>query len=262
MESNPRLLRPASRPLSACIVALLGLAAFVGCRGGESTAAAPIGPVGAPPAASGTSSVRGRVVWEGAIPERREIDISGNPDIARVRTTPLLSDDLVVGPDRGVESVLLFVDLPADPSARMPAPARMECRGGRYVPHLLAVEAGQTVEFVQTDPTLLNVHLIPRLNPEDNFAIPVPGKRPRAFALAEPEFVRVKADVHPWMSAFIAVLPHSCSAVTGEDGRYEIVGVPPGRHTLVMRHPKLPEQRVELDFPAGGNVERGFTLRR
>jgi hypothetical protein len=244
-------------------IAIAALAIAAGCRS-DTAAAESMAPHEAQAAPTSSTLVRGRVSWEGEIPDRRVFDLSGNPDCSRERKEPLLDEAIVVHSDRAVESVLLFVDLPAMPSLPPPPPtkARMESRGCCYVPHVLAIQAGQSVEFVQTDRTLLNVHLLPAANDEQNFAMPqAGGRRAVAFPKPEPFFVKVKGEVHPWMSAWIAVLPHPWFAVTSADGRYAIERVPPGRHELVLRHPRLGEQRVEIDVVEGTSLERDFVLR-
>lgn len=216
-------------------------------------------------APSATTSVRGVVRWEGEIPERRVIDLAGSPDCLKTRDAPLLDEAIVVHADRAVESVLLFVEaaptlLPAASTA-LP-PARLEMRGARFAPHLLAVAAGQRVDFANADPLLYNVHLLPQANDEESFAMPGPGTRSRTFPLPEPGFVKVKDDVHPWMGAWIAVLPHPWFAVTGADGRYAIDAPPAGRHELVLRHPRLGEQRTTIEVGEGAVVTKDFKLRR
>ena len=48
-----------------------------------------------------------------------------------------------------------------------------------------------------------------------------------------PGIVRVFCDIHSHMNAFILVFGHRFFAVTDDEGRYEIDGVPPGTYTLV-----------------------------
>ncbi|MBL8840417.1 MAG: hypothetical protein JNL90_02685 [Planctomycetes bacterium] len=253
MNRSPRLALPWMALLAAC-----GAPPPTASTAPEPATAAP-----SATAPSATASVRGVVRWEGEIPERRVVDLSGTPDCLQTRDAPLLDESIVVHDDRAVESVLLFVDgSTAAPIATSAVPARLELRGARFAPHLLAVQAGQRVDFANADPLLYNVHLLPQANDEESFAMPGPGTRSRTFPLPEPGFVKVKDDVHPWMGAWIAVLPHPWFAVTGDDGRYAIAGVPSGRHTLVLRHPRLGEQRTEIELRDGAAVTHDFTLRR
>ncbi|MSR46738.1 MAG: hypothetical protein EXS13_06695 [Planctomycetes bacterium] len=141
--------------------------------------------------------------------------------------------------------------------------ARVSSQRCRFEPHLLALQVGQSVDFVQVDPTVQNFHLLPQVNDELNFAIALPGGKKRmAFDHPEPGFIKLKSDINPWMSAWIAVLPHPWFAVTGADGRYAIDGVPAGRHTPVLRHPTLGEKRVAIVVEAARETTQAFTLRQ
>jgi hypothetical protein len=48
--------------------------------------------------------------------------------------------------------------------------------------------------------------------------------------------IQVGCDVHPWMSAWLHVMPNPYFAVTDAEGRYEIKGLPPGKYTLEVIH--------------------------
>jgi hypothetical protein len=75
---------------------------------------------------------------------------------------------------------------------------------------------------------------------------------------AEPEFVRVKCDVHPWMTAYIAVFDHPFFAVTGEDGRFQIDHLPAGTYTLIARHERYESLERQITVTGDQPVDVQF----
>ena len=73
--------------------------------------------------------------------------------------------------------------------------------------------------------------------------------------------LHVKCDVHPWMSSYIGVFENPFFAVSGEDGSFEIKGVPAGAWKLVAVHEQYGrlEQPITVadDKPAEVNVTYG-----
>ena len=62
--------------------------------------------------------------------------------------------------------------------------------------------------------------------------MPVTGMEVRR-ALTEPQvMVTVACDVHPWMRAYLGVVPHPFFSVTGADGAYELRGLPAGTYLI------------------------------
>jgi plastocyanin len=109
---------------------------------------------------------------------------------------------------------------------------RMDQRGEQFVPHLLAITVGSIVDFPNSDTTFHNVFSLARGNQFDLGRYP-PG-RTGGHKFDTPGIVPVSCDIHSHMSAYILVFNHPFFAVTDDDGRYSITGVPPGTYTLVV----------------------------
>jgi plastocyanin len=140
-----------------------------------------------------------------------------------------------------------------------PQRARMDQRNETFVPHVLAVTVGTTVDFPNSDHTYHNVFSLRGPKPFDlgRYAA---GKS-RSVRFDRPGIVRVFCEIHSHMSAFILVFSHRYFAVTGTDGRYQISRVPPGRYTLVAwNEGSVRESRQILIPDESGVVEADFSL--
>ncbi|HLF14588.1 MAG TPA: carboxypeptidase regulatory-like domain-containing protein [Bacteroidota bacterium] len=95
------------------------------------------------------------------------------------------------------------------------------------------------------DGILHNIHTFSIRNKPFNIAQPkVLREIERAFAV--PERIPVRCDVHGWMSSWVIVVDHPYNAVTDQEGRFEISGIPPGRYTGVCWQEELGEQSAEI----------------
>ena len=72
--------------------------------------------------------------------------------------------------------------------------------------------------------------------------------------------VKMKCDVHPWMSAYIGVLTHPFFAVTGEDGSFEIKDLPAGTYTLEAWHETFGAQTAEVTVAEGQAATASFSF--
>ena len=123
----------------------------------------------------------------------------------------------------------------AAPMAPPAAPRRavMEQRNKTFLPHVLAVEVGTTVDFPNLDPIFHNA-----FSNYDGQVFDVhlyPPHTTRRVQFKRPGMVRVFCNIHATMSAVIAVLPTPYFAVTGVDGRFEIQA-PPGTYRFQVWH--------------------------
>jgi plastocyanin len=144
--------------------------------------------------------------------------------------------------------------------ARQEPRARVDQRNEAFVPHVLAIVAGTTVDFPNNDVTFHNVFSLSKTQPFDLGRYP--AGRSRSVRFDRPGIVRVFCDIHSHMSAFILVFAHRYFAVTDEEGRYRLENVPPGRYTVVAWHETAPSQSRTIVVSEGGTVTADFTLGR
>jgi len=140
--------------------------------------------------------------------------------------------------------------------------ASMDQRHERFVPHVLAIVAGTWVNFPNDDATYHNVFSLSKTK-DFNLGRYAAG-RSKAVRFERPGIVRVFCDIHSHMSAFILVFAHRFFAVTDDEGRYRLEGVPPGTYTVVVWNETErgdPPRRIVTIGEAGGDVDVDFSIR-
>jgi plastocyanin len=197
-------------------------------------------------------AIRGRVDVRRAAPQMER-----RPNVADMGTQPAHP------PDRQdlLRSVMYLESAPAAAFADVePQHATMDQRNETFIPHVLAISVGTTVDFPNSDNTYHNVFSISKTRSFDLGHYP--AGRSKAIRFDRPGIVRVFCEIHSHMSAFILVFSHRYFAVTGPDGRYQIGRVPPGRYTLnAWNEGSVRESRPVVVPEDGGAVEADFTLR-
>lgn len=127
------------------------------------------------------------------------------------------------------------VYLESAPSAAFEEPVsvrgRMDQRNETFVPHVLAIRTGTTVDFPNNDRIYHNVFSLSATRRFDlgRYAV----GRSKAVRFDRPGVVRVFCDIHSHMSAFIVVFSHRFFAATQPDGEFQLPPVPPGTYTVV-----------------------------
>jgi plastocyanin len=123
-----------------------------------------------------------------------------------------------------------------------PAPGKtavMLQKGKQFIPHVLAVAVGTTVEFPNLDPIFHNAFSDFAGQSFDTGLYPPGGTQKVVFR--REGIVRVFCNIHSTMSAVIAVLNTPHFAVTAADGSFELPGVAPGEYLLHVWHERSTE---------------------
>jgi plastocyanin len=206
-------------------------------------------------------TITGTVTYTGKVPNLKPIAMDADPNCAKKHTTPQPSDVLVMGDGNTMGNILVRVTkgLPAGKTYPAPTtPVVMDQNGCHYEPHVIGIMEGQQLLIKNSDGILHNVHALPRVNKPFNRAMPATVKESNAtFEKAEDVFP-VKCDVHPWMSAYIAVLTNPFFSVTKKDGKFSIAGLDPGTYTIEAWHEKLGTQTATVTVGASDTKTADF----
>lgn len=248
------------RPGSILAVALAaGLAA---CS--ETSQKPPPVPSDAIPAgtALGSGTITGRAIYAGPAKESVVINMSSDATCHHKQVQEPRKEDLVVGPGGALENV--FVRVAAGLEGKHFAPpgvaVTLDQRGCTYRPHVVGVQVGQQLLLINSDPTLHNVHTLSQANKPFNFGMAVEGQKSARYFHAPEVMVKTKCDVHPWMAAYIGVIEHPYFAVTSEDGRFTIKGLPAGEYKIEAWTETLGTQWQTVKLADGELRELTFTF--
>src|SRR4030095_14860106 len=158
-------------------LAFLSLVVVVSACGGgapsqEGGAPAAPAPAAAPPVPLGANVISGTVKFQGTPPQARVLSMSSDP--LCMPEGPTVSEVVLVGPGNGLQNVFVYVkDGLGDRTFQAPTtPIVLDQKGCKYLPHVFGVQVGQPVAIHNRDPTLHNVHAVPKANSEFNFGQP------------------------------------------------------------------------------------------
>jgi plastocyanin len=136
---------------------------------------------------------------------------------------------------RSPENIAVYVD--AIPGKSFPAPGQpvvMDQKGLKFVPHVLAILKGTTVDFLNSDPVGHNVYW-PAISGNKKLAHNMgtwPQGVKKSFTFDNLGDVPLLCNVHPEMSGYLVVVPTPYHAVTDAEGNFIIKDVPSGHYTL------------------------------
>ncbi len=194
----------------------------------------------------------GTVTYEGKIPKKKTLRMDSDPVCGAAHQDAVYTESFIVDENGHLANVLVYLkNASAD---TVPANAAViDQNGCMYSPHVFGMQAGQELKILNSDPTMHNIHGLPKLNKEFNFGMPKTVKE-RSVTFKKPEDVFViKCDVHPWMKSYVQVFDHPYFAVSGVDGKYAISGVPAGEYEVVAWQEKFGSKRIITQSVTVGN---------
>ncbi len=140
-------------------------------------------------------------------------------------------------------------------------PAVMDQKNMAFVPHVLPILVGTTVDFYNSDDVMHNVFTPDKCADRFNLGSWPKGIK-KSYTFKKPCVAVILCNVHPEMSAYVVAVETPYFAVTAKDGSYTIKNVPPGKYTLKIWHEKLKGKPVEITVPEKGTVTQNFVIRR
>jgi hypothetical protein len=192
---------------------------------------------------------KGVVTFKGKPPAPKLIHKKGDPKIEKPEDRALcaaedyFSDEFLVNEkaDNGVANVVIYIE--KTPAGYTPPPVPEEPvvfdqKACRFIPHILLIRCNQKMLIKSDDPVVHNTNITSLRNTGFNQTISPNNRDGVEYSYKKPEGrpVPVKCDLHTFMKAHHLPLEHPLAAVTDAEGKFEIKGVPPGKHKFIVWH--------------------------
>ncbi len=186
-------------------------------------------------AVSDGGTISGVVKFKGAASAPKKLEITKDKEVCdkSVKSEP----SLIVSGGNLVNAVVSITDIKKGKKME-PQKATLDQNGCEYHPHVLAFVAGSSVDIVNPDGILHNVHSYSKANSPFNMAQPK-FKKTINVKIDKPEVISLKCDVHGWMSGWLFVGENPYFSVTDNNGGFKLTDVPPGTYNVEVWHETL-----------------------
>jgi hypothetical protein len=203
-------------------------------------------------------TISGVIRFRGEVPKLPPPEVTKFKEVCK----NIPNESLVVGPGEGIRyAVVALRGIAKGKAVEREIVYELDNVQCRFVPHVQAASVGQFLVLKNTDPILHTAHAFfgnSHSQPQFNVGL-YPGRISRK-PLITPGLVKIRCEVHPWMSAYVMVTEHPYHAVTDIYGAYLINDVPPGTYQLEVWHETLGTHSQRVVVKAGATSKVDFAL--
>ena len=213
---------------------------------------------------SNGGTISGVVKFEGDAPEMKMIEVT--KDQAICGATEKYDETLVVGEGNALKNTIVYlIDISQGKDFDKTAKLEIDQKGCQFNPHVQIIPVGARLTMLNNDKVNHNVHIFSSVNKPVNKQQTKNRKKMRLAGVKKVEGpVSVKCDIHGWMSAWAAYVPHPYFAVTNEKGEFMLEDVPAGTYKLGYWHEACGSNSASpasVTVEAGGTATQDFTLK-
>lgn len=204
-------------------------------------------------------TITGRVTFEGTPPPREMLTIDEDVEACG---GDRLAETLVVGEGGGIRNVVLSIeDVQSGKAWNFSEEFVYNQNKCTFEPHILLMQPRVPGIVKNSDSVGHNFHTISKgifntnkkINADAEMAVP-------ANRVRRPGIIRVKCDIHSWMTGWWYVAATPYAVLTGDDGNFSITGIPAGTYTVKIWHETLGESEQSVVVEANGTTEMSVSL--
>lgn len=192
-------------------------------------------------------TLKGQVVLDGDVPEQKLLIKKGDKtakdaEVCAAQDVP--DESVAIDKDsKGIANVAVWLQkkpskIHPDLAKPKEATVLFDQVGCRFLPHVLVVQSGQSVQVVSGDAVAHNTRGTPQKNLGFNFIVAPNDRKGNEVTMKSAERlpVQIGCDIHAWMRAYWVVVDHPYATSTDKDGKFEIKDIPAGDHEVVIWH--------------------------
>lgn len=201
-------------------------------------------------------SISGTVKFKGTAPAPKKLDVGKDKEVCD--KSPKMDQSLIVKDGNLANAVVTITDIKSGKKIELKK-VTLDQNGCEYKPHVLAFPVGTTVEILNPDGILHNVHSYSKVNSPFNQAQPK-FKKSLEVKIEKAEVVEVKCDVHGWMHGWLVATANPYFAVTDGSGSFKLADVPAGSYTVEVWHEKLGKSTQKVTVKAKEDAKVSFEV--
>ena len=220
-------------------------------------------------------NITGTVIYEGDAPARTALTINTTEQHCIDSTAGAKSENLVVSKGKGIQNVVIYARGRGYTVTPLKENVVVDQKNCRYLPHVLVVPTGSTVELTSSDPVAHNVHSHAEKNEAKNVQIAQKGTK-IPYKITKAEAIKLTCDIHAWMTGYIVAVDSNYYTVTGQKddkdkfidpdtyeestdtGKFTLKDVPAGRTRVIAWHEDLGSANKTVEVPEEGDVTVEF----
>lgn len=207
-------------------------------------------------AVSDGGTITGVVKFKGAAPAPKKVEVTKDKEVCA--KTAKSDSSLIVSGGNLVNAVVSITDIKKGKKME-PQKVTLDQNGCEYKPHVLAFTAGSTVEVINPDGILHNVHSYSKANSPFNMAQPK-FKKTISVKIDKPEVINIKCDVHGWMNGWLFAAENPYFSVTDNGGSFKLTDVPAGTYNVEVWHETLGKISQKVTVKAKEEAKVAFEM--
>ncbi len=207
---------------------------------------------------SNGGAITGTVKLAGDVPAAKTLKV--DKDQSTCGHDALPSEALVVSADGAVKGAIVSITNIAKGKKFEGGTPSIDQKGCVFIPHVAMIPQGGSLELLNSDDVMHNLHSWSMKNTAFNEGVAGHGSISKTFEF--PEIIKITCDVHKWMTSWLIVQENPYYVLTDENGKFKLDGVPAGTYTVQAWQESLGKTTQEVTVSAGGEATADFSMEK